>query len=125
MLRILVADTHWTVRRRIGNMIATHAGWEVCAEAADAAEALEMARHQAPDVAIVAVPMPGLTPTELIDGLAEGHPDLKVLALSMHEDRRTVEDCLAAGALGWVLQTDSETKIEAAIAAVGRQCAYH
>ena len=112
MLRILVADTHWIVRRRIGNVIATHVDWEVCAEAGDAAETLETARHQAPDLAIVAIPMPGLTATELIDGLAEKRPDLKVLALSMREDQRTVEDCLAAGALGCVLKTDSEAKIE-------------
>jgi DNA-binding NarL/FixJ family response regulator len=59
-LRILLADDHEIVRRGLCSLLLKHDGWEVCGEASDGREAVEMAKQLKPDVVIVDIGMPHL-----------------------------------------------------------------
>ncbi len=59
-LRILVADDHEVVRRGLCALLKSHAGWEVCAEAADGREAVDKAQRLKPDIVILDIGMPNL-----------------------------------------------------------------
>ena len=102
MLRILLADDHDVLRRGLRHLIEEQAGWEVCAEAIDGREAVEIAKKEQPDVAIVDISMPGLNGLEATRQIKKAVPRIEVLIFTMHEDEQLVREVLAAGARGYL-----------------------
>jgi DNA-binding NarL/FixJ family response regulator len=124
MLRILIADDHEIVRKGVRDLIEAHPGWEVCGEAADGQTALETALREKPDIAVLDVALPVLNGVALTRRLKQESPATSVLLFTMHDDDETVSSGLAAGARGYVLKTDSERYLEAAISALGANRPY-
>jgi len=124
MLRILIADDHEIVRKGVRDVIEGHPNWQVCAEAGDGQEALDLALREKPDVAILDVALPRLNGVALIRRLRKECPAVRVLLFTMHDDDETVSSGLAAGARGYVLKSDSENHLEAAISALGANRPY-
>lgn len=124
MLRILIADDHEIVRKGVRDLIEAHPGWEVCGEAADGQVALEIALREKPDIAVLDVALPVLNGVALTRRLKQENPATNVLLFTMHDDDETVSGGLAAGARGYVLKTDSERYLEAAISALGANRPY-
>jgi DNA-binding NarL/FixJ family response regulator len=124
MLRILIADDHEIVRKGVRDVVEGHPGWEVCAEAADGQQALDLAMQEKPDIAILDVSLPLLNGVALTRRLRQERPATRVLLFTMHDDDETVSGGLAAGARGYVLKTDSEQHLEAAIAALSANRPY-
>jgi DNA-binding NarL/FixJ family response regulator len=118
MLRILIADDHEIVRKGMRDVIEAHPGWEVCAEASDGQQALDLALKEKPDVAVLDVSLPILNGVALTRHLQKECPKTRVLLFTMHDDDETVSGGLAAGARGYVLKSDSESHLEAAISAL-------
>jgi DNA-binding NarL/FixJ family response regulator len=118
MLRILIADDHEIVRKGVRDVVESHPGWEVCAEAADGQQALELAIMEKPDIAVLDVSLPTLSGVALARRLRKESPNVRVLLFTMHDDDETVSSGLAAGARGYVLKSDSGINLEAAISAV-------
>ena len=124
MLRILIADDHEIVRKGVRDVIDGHPGWQVCAEAADGQQALGLALSHKPDIAILDVALPLLNGVVLARHLHKECPATRVLLFTMHDDDETVRSGLAAGARGYVLKSDSENHLEAAISALGANRPY-
>jgi DNA-binding NarL/FixJ family response regulator len=118
MLRILIADDHEIVRKGVRDVIESHPGWEVCAEAVDGQEALELALKEKPDIAVLDVSLPKLNGVALARRLRKDCPNTRVLLFTMHDDDETVSSGLAAGARGYVLKSDTGSNLEAAISAL-------
>ena len=118
MLRILIADDHEIVRKGVRDVIEGHPGWEVVAEASDGQQALDLALKEKPDVAVLDVSLPILNGVALTRHLQKECPKTRVLLFTMHDDDETVSGGLAAGARGYVLKSDSESHLEAAISAL-------
>jgi DNA-binding NarL/FixJ family response regulator len=118
MLRILIADDHEIVRKGVRDVIEGHPGWEVCAEAADGQTAFELALKESPDIAVLDVSLPVLNGVAVARRLQKESPKVRVLLFTMHDDDETVSSGLAAGARGYVLKSDSEAHLEAAISAL-------
>jgi DNA-binding NarL/FixJ family response regulator len=118
MLRILIADDHEIVRKGVRDLIRSHADWEVCGEAADGQEALAVASREEPDVAVVDVSLPLLNGVALTRRLHLKCPRTRVLLFTVHDDDETILNGLAAGARGYVLKSDGEGHLEAAVAAL-------
>lgn len=124
MLRILIADDHEIVRKGVRDVIQAHPGWEVCGEAKDGQEALDIALVEKPDIAVLDVSLPILNGVALTRRLHKECPNVKVLLFTMHDDDETVGSGLAAGARGYILKSDSELNLEAAISALGANRPY-
>lgn len=124
MLRVMIADDHEIVRKGVREIIETHAAWEVCGEASDGREALDMALRERPDIMVLDVSMPELNGVAVTRRLRQDCPTTSVLLFTMHDDDETVGSGLAAGARGYVLKTDSEKHLEAAISALGAHRPY-
>jgi DNA-binding NarL/FixJ family response regulator len=124
MLRVLVADEHALLRRGVRDVISGHVGWEICGEASDGQQALEIALREKPDVAVLAVSLPIVNGVALTGRLRQECPSTRVLLFTMHDDDETVRGGLAAGARGYVLKTDSEQHLEAAVSALGANRPY-
>ncbi len=124
MLRILIADDHEIVRKGVRDVIEGCPGWKVVAEASDGQQALELAIKENPDIAVLDVSLPTINGVALTRRLRKECPNVRILLFTMHDDDETVSTGLAAGARGYVLKSDSEDHLEAAISALGANRPY-
>jgi len=124
MLRILIADDHELIRRGVRDVVESHEGWQVCAEASDGQEALDFARSEKPDVVVLDISMPTMNGLAVTRKLRDEAPDTRVLLLTMHDEDDAISGGLAAGARGYLLKTDGAQHLEAAISALGARRPY-
>ena len=108
-MRVLIADDHGIVRSGIRLLLERQPDIEVIAEAADGAEARDLAVRERPDLAILDVRMPNLTGLQATREIKRQAPDVSVLILSMHDDERYLFEALKAGASGYVLKAQADT----------------
>jgi DNA-binding NarL/FixJ family response regulator len=104
VLKILLADDHPIVREGLKTLILTQPDMEVIGEASDGQEACQQASLLQPDLVIMDISMPGLSGTQATDRLCRECPRVKVLVLTIHEDKGYIRQLLAAGAAGYVLK---------------------
>jgi len=119
-MRVLIADDHGIVRSGIRLLLERQPDLEVVGEAADGAEARDLAVRERPDLAILDVKMPKLTGLQATREIRRQAPEVSVLILSMHDDERYLFEALKAGASGYVLKAQADTDLLAAIRAVER-----
>src|ERR1700694_4430386 len=103
-LRILLADDHEIVRRGLCSLLQKHEGWEVCGEASDGREAIEMAKQLKPDVVIVDIGMPHLNGLDTTRQLLQHDPAFKVIVLTITDSDQVIREALNAGPPGFGLQ---------------------
>jgi DNA-binding NarL/FixJ family response regulator len=119
-VRVLIADDHGIVRSGLRLLLERQADIEVIAEAADGAEARDIAVRERPDLAILDVKMPKLTGLQATREIRAQAPETAVLILSMHDDKRYLTEAMKAGAAGYVVKTQADTDLVAAIRAIER-----
>jgi DNA-binding NarL/FixJ family response regulator len=118
MTRILIADDHGIVRAGIKLLLERQTGMHVVAEAADGAEAVEVALRTRPDLCILDVGMPRLTGLQAAREIRAQMPEARVLMLSMHDDEHYLFEALKAGASGYVLKREADQDLVGAVRAV-------
>jgi two-component system, NarL family, response regulator NreC len=114
-LRVLIAEDHQTVREGLKLILQSQSDVEIVGEAADGTAAVESAKRLLPDVVLMDVSMPktsGLRATKL---LRECCPEVKILALTRHNDGAYLQEMLRAGASGYVLKQSSSAELLRAI----------
>ena len=118
MTRILIADDHELVRLGLRQILDAQPGWEVVAEAADGKEAVAKAIETVPDIAIIDYALPILNGVEVTRQIRRRLPRTEVLILTMHDNEELVTQLLQAGARGYLLKSDANRHLVAAIAAL-------
>ena len=113
-LRIFLADDHAVVRAGLKTLVDAQSDMIVVGEADDGQSALEQMRDCAADVVIMDISMPQLNGAVATAQLQQQCPNIKVLALSVHEDTGYLRKLLEAGASGYVLKRSAaDTLIQA------------
>ncbi|OGR09415.1 MAG: DNA-binding response regulator [Desulfobacca sp. RBG_16_58_9] len=123
-IKIVIADDHQLTREGIRTMLEREPDMEVLGEAEDGRAAARMARDLGPDVILMDVCMPemnGIVATGIIHSES---PKIKVLALSMLDDRRFVYHMLRAGASGYIIKDCSLKELIQAIRRVMQNRTY-
>ena len=107
MAKILIADDHEVVRQGIRRILQVRPGWEICGEAKDGIEAIQLARTLNPDVIILDVSMPILGGLGAADDILRTNPKIKILIFTLDESktlRMLVQRC---GARGLVVKSEA------------------
>src|SRR5262245_43027685 len=97
-IRILIADDHDIVRRGLRPIIESQPGWEICGEARNGREAVNLAESLAPDVVVLDMAMPELNGIDAAQQIKRLLPETEVLAFTGSESESLVHQLFAAGA---------------------------
>ena len=113
--RIVVADDHAIVRRGLRALLDAQPGLEVCAEASSGPETLDYVRNFHPDMVVLDITMPDMNGLDVTRAIREESPATAVVVLTMHFSEELAREVLRAGALGYVLKSDADSELLAAI----------
>jgi DNA-binding NarL/FixJ family response regulator len=116
--RVILADDHTLVRAGIRRILESQPQFEVVAEAADGAAALDALRREHADVLVLDLNMNGLEGIDVLRQVKRDTPDMKVVILTMHAGREYVSRALAEGADGYLLKDSAVQDLAAAIESV-------
>jgi two-component system response regulator NreC len=117
-IRVLVADDHNIMLAGLRSLLEKQENLEVVGEADNGRKALQMALEKKPDVVVMDVSMPDLNGIEATVQITERLPTTRVIALSMHSDKRFVLGMLRAGAAGYLLKDCASQELANAITQV-------
>jgi two-component system response regulator NreC len=117
-IRILLADDHKIVRDGLRALLKNQSGMEVIAEAGDGRSTVQMVQELLPNVVIMDIAMPDMNGIEATRQITATAPNVKIVALSMHSDKRFVAEMLKAGASGYLLKDCAFEELDNAIRAV-------
>jgi DNA-binding NarL/FixJ family response regulator len=110
---VLLADDHPLFRQGLRQVLAREADLQVIAEAADGAEAVELALAPGSEIHLVLldVSMPRMTGLQAAREITRRNPEIRVLMLSMHDNEHYFFEALEAGASGYVLKTAADRDV--------------
>lgn len=115
---VLIVDDHPLFSRGLGQLIETQKTYKIVGMAKDRAEALTLFNQEKPNLAIVDLNLGQEDGLELIKDFIALQSDVKVLVLSMHDERFYAERALKAGAKGYIMKEEAETNVLTAIQTV-------
>ena len=124
MVRILVADDHDVVRRGLKALLEEEAGWQVCGEAVNGRDAVNLAQNLQPDIAVIDLTMPDLNGLEATRQIRKVSERTQVLIFTMHHSESIIQDVLEAGARGYLLKDDGARNIATAVETLLRHQPY-
>jgi DNA-binding NarL/FixJ family response regulator len=117
-VRVLLADDHRLMRAGLRGLLVAEADFDVVGEADDGRRAVALARDLSPDVVVMDVGMPDLNGIEATRQILAERPATRVVALSMHTDRRFVGEMMRAGAVAYLAKDCAYEELVTAIRAV-------
>ncbi len=116
-VRLLLADDHRMFRQGLREMIERKTDWEVVGEAANGREALELVERLHPDIVLLDIQMPELNGVAVAQQLAQSHPQVKIIMLTMYREDQHLVEAIQAGARAYLLKDADAQEL---ISIVGR-----
>ena len=113
--RVLIVDDHPAVREALAIRVSMQPDLELCGEAADVADALQVAATTNPEVAVIDIGLKTGSGIDLIKRLKVRNPDVRMVVWSMHSEELYAERALRAGAAGYITKEEATGKIIEAI----------
>jgi DNA-binding NarL/FixJ family response regulator len=115
MIRIVVADDHTIVREGLKQVLSAASDFSIVGEAQSGHEVLLRVRDLEFDVLLLDMSMPGKSGIELIKQVRGEKPKLRILVLSMHQERQYAVRAIKAGASGYLTKESAAVQLVAAI----------
>ena len=119
-LRILLADDHKIIRDGLKLLVNDQPDMHVVGEAGNGREVLEKAGELKPNVVVMDLSMPEMNGLQATARLKEERPEIKVVALTVHEDESYLRQLCQAGAAGYVLKRSAGDELIQAIRTVAK-----
>lgn len=116
MIRVLIADDHQMFVDGLKSLLVDEREMCVVGEAKNGYEVLEICDQEEVDIVIMDINMPLMDGIQASRKLSKKHPSVKILGLSMYNDRDYISDILKAGARGYVLKNTGKESLLNAIA---------
>ena len=113
-IRVMVVDDHPMWREGVARDLA-EAGYDVVATSGEGRQAVRIAGATRPDVVVLDLQLPDISGVEVIQGLAETLPGVRVLMLSASGEQQSVLDAVKAGATGYLVKSAAPQEFLAAV----------
>jgi len=123
-ISIIIADDHQMLREGLMSLLEKQPGMKPVAEAEDGRSTVKQALKFKPDVVVMDVSMPDMNGIEATRQIKKEAPEVKVIGLSMHADKRFVTEMLKAGASGYLLKHCAFEELGLAIKSVAQNRIY-
>jgi two-component system response regulator NreC len=120
MIKVLIADDHAIVRAGLRALIVSDPGLELVGEASGGYEAIELIEKIKPDILVLDISMPDLDGIAVTKMLETKNYDVRILILTIHEDKALLREALKSGASGYVLKRVAERELISAIKIIMR-----
>ena len=117
-LRVLLVDDHAVVREGLRALLSHDERFDIVGDAADGLQALAAVQRLSPHVVVLDLSMPGMNGVQVTRRLKELHPDVKTIALTVHEEGGYLRSLMDAGASGYVLKRSASAELLRAIETV-------
>ena len=117
-IRITLTDDHPLVLAGMKALLQDVQDVEIVGEATDGQAALDVIRQTTPDIAILDISLPGISGLEVARTVSAQLPQVRLLALTVHEDHAYVQPMLQAGARGYLLKRSAADELERAVRAI-------
>lgn len=115
MTKVLIADDHQMFIDGLKSMLEEIEGIEVIGEARNGREVIETCHRAAVDVVIMDISMPDMDGITATREILKQHPQIKILGLSMYNDRNFISDILKTGASGYILKNTGKDELVQAL----------
>ncbi len=113
-IRLMLADDHRMLREGLRRSM-TDQGFDIVGEARDGDEAIRLAEELEPEVILMDVTMPEVDGVEATRQIKIGHPEIKIVMLTMHADQEVLAAAIRAGASGYLVKDCSTDEIANAV----------
>ncbi len=123
-LRILIADDHAVVRAGTRALLEREPKWEVCGEAQNGREALDLCLRLQPDILILDFNMSDLNGEDIVRELTRRKTKIEILIFSAHEAEEIIQDLYRVGAKSYIRKADAPEHLVAAIHALSEHKPY-
>jgi two-component system, NarL family, response regulator DevR len=120
MIRLLIIDDHEMVREGLKAMLSAEPDFTIVGDAANADQAFALIERQRPDVILLDVRLPGASGIEVCRTVTERYPEIAVIILTTFTDESLVEQCIKAGARGFIVKDIERFDLKRSIRAVAR-----
>lgn len=119
-IRVLIVDDHEMVREGLMAMLRPEPDFEVVGQTGRGAEVADLVENSRPDVVLLDARLPDISGVEVCRRLSRKHPDVAVIILTTYTDVELVQECLQAGARGYVVKDVERFSLKESIRAVSR-----
>lgn len=112
-VRLLIADDHTMFRQGLRELIERKTNFEVVSEASNGREVLELVEQLHPDIVLLDIQMPELDGVAVARQLAQTHPEIRVIVLTMYRQDQHLIEAIKSGVRGYLLKdADAEELID-------------
>ena len=119
-IRVLLVDDHEMVREGLMSMLSSEPDFEVVGQTGFGEAVAELVETSRPDVVLLDARLPDISGVEVCRRLGRTHPGVAVVILTTYTDIELVEECLQAGARGYVVKDVERFSLKESIRAVSR-----
>ena len=119
-IRLLLVDDHEVVRRGLRMLLENEADLNIVGEASTGKEAMKLVETLKPDVVIMDITLPDISGIDATQRIKDAHPEVAVVALTIHEDQQYFFEMLQVGASGYVPKRAAPDDLISAIRATYR-----
>ena len=117
-IRVLIVDDHKIMRDTLNAFLRHIENTSVVGMAENGMEAVEMIKMEPADVILMDVSMPFMDGIKATKVIMESNPDIRILALTMHDDLSLLSEALEAGAYGYLTKPVKLAQLQEAITSV-------
>jgi DNA-binding NarL/FixJ family response regulator len=117
-IRLVLADDHPLIREGFKSLLQKNERFEIVGIAENGKELIELAGNLLPDVILTDINMPVVNGLDALKNIAKLHPDIKLIVLTMHEEREYIIHALKIGVQGYLLKNIERSDLEKAIISI-------
>lgn len=110
-IKLILVDDHQMLLDGLSSLLRSEKRFDIVGISNQAKQAMELITSTHPDIVITDINMPEINGVELTRMIKKFHPEIKVLALSMHGERSAISEMLEAGISGYILKNTGKEEL--------------